>query len=282
MKKILVLFGYLLFLVSCKKEEAPENLTLEAKTELNLAYGNDPQQKMDVYLPGGRNTDSTKVIVMIHGGAWAEGDKTDFNPYVTILRQRLPDYAIVNINYRLATAVSNAFPAQENDIKSAISFLLQKREDFKISDQMVLLGASAGAHMAMLQSYKYTTPKIKAVIDYFGPVDMMALYAQSLPGAQLGLQILMGGTPVTNPAMYQQSSPINFIDAQDPPTLIFHGLADDVVPVAQSTALQAKLQYTGIANELYTYAGMGHETWPDSTMKITFDKAEAFIKAHAE
>ena len=238
---------------------------------------------MDAYLPGGRKTDSTRVVIMIHGGAWSEGDKTDFNPYVTILRQRLPDYAIFNINYRLATPSSNAFPAQENDMKAALNFILQKKSDFQISDKIILLGASSGAHMAMLQAYKNTTPKIRAVIDYFGPSDMSALYSQTTdPYVQFGLQILLGGTPSGNPSMYQQSSPINFVDAQDPPTLIFHGLADDIVPVAQSTSLQQKLQTTSVYNEFYTYPGLGHDIWPDLTMKETFDKAEAFIRAHAQ
>src|SRR5215203_2040597 len=97
-----ILLACALFLLSCKKDDAPvDNTPLQALTTYNVAYGNDAQQKMDIYLPGGRKTDSTKVIVMVHGGAWAEGDKADFDPYVAVLRQRFPDYAIFNINYRL-------------------------------------------------------------------------------------------------------------------------------------------------------------------------------------
>jgi acetyl esterase/lipase len=281
MKKSFILFGLVLFLASCKKDEAPQETILKAETSMDLAYGNDPQQKMDVYLPAGRKTDSTKIIIMIHGGAWAEGDKADFNPYVPIMQQRFPEWAIFNINYRLATPVANAFPAQENDLKSVINFILQKKNDWHISDKIVLLGASAGAHMAMLQAYKNTTPKIKAVIDYFGPIDMVSLYNMTtVPGGQFGLQILLGGSPTSNPSSYQQSSPGNFIDAQDPPTIIFHGLADDVVDVSQSVTLQQKLQAAGIVNEFYTYPGMIHNIWPDAVMTQTFDKAEAFVKAN--
>ena len=280
-KNILVFFGFALLLISCKKDDAaPDHQNLAAQTSLNVSYGSDPQQTMDIYLPGGRNTDSTKVIVMVHGGAWSEGTKDDFNPYVTILRQRLPNYAIFNINYRLATASSNAFPAQENDMKSVMNFILQKKNEFHISDKFILLGASSGGHMALLQAYKYSTPGIKAVIDYFGPSDMVSLYNQASPGIQFGLQILLGGTPATNSTMYQQSSPLNYIDASDPPTIIFHGLSDFVVSPSQSTALQQKLQISGITNEFYTYSGLGHETWPAATMDDTFNKAEAFIKAN--
>ena len=46
-----------------------------------------------------------------------------------------------------------------------------------ISDKFVLLGASAGGHLSLLHAYKYTTPvKIKAVVDFFGPTDLVDMY----------------------------------------------------------------------------------------------------------
>jgi acetyl esterase/lipase len=280
-KNIFLSLSIALLLFSCKKDDAaPDIQNLSEENKLNIFYGSDPLQKMDVYLPAGRKTDSTRVIVMVHGGAWSEGTKEDFNPYVTILKQRLPDYAIFNIDYRLATASSNSFPAQENDMKSVINFILQKKNEYHISDKMVLLGASSGGHMAMLQAYKNSSPKIKAVVDYFGPTDMVALYNQASLTVQFGLQILLGGTPTTNSTMYQQSSPINYVDANDPPTIIFHGLSDNIVNPSHSTVLQQKLQSLGISNELYSYPGVGHEIWPSAIMDDTFDKAEAFITAH--
>ncbi len=268
---------------SCQKE-ANNNTDqiLSAQTVSNVSYGSDAAQKMDVYLPAGRSIDSTKVIVMIHGGAWAEGDKADFNSYVLILQQRLPQYAVVNINYRLATATGNFFPAQENDMKAALDFLMQKSSEYHISQKFVLLGASAGAHMALLQAYKYASPKIKAVVDFFGPSDMVSLYTSSSPGTQFGLQILLSGTPTTNPSIYQQSSPINFVDAQDPPTIILHGDADAIVNISQSSALKTKLQSFNIVNQMIVYPGLGHDIWPPATMNDAFTKIEAFIKANVQ
>src|SRR5215218_9499094 len=90
-------------LFSCQKETsiANNNTNVEAKTTLNVAYGTDPLQNMDIYLPAGRSTATTKVMIMIHGGAWASGDKTELNPYVDTMKRRMPDYALFNINYRL-------------------------------------------------------------------------------------------------------------------------------------------------------------------------------------
>ena len=280
MKSVPIVFCCALLLVACQKEsKTTSNTEVPEQTLANVSYGNDAAQKMDVYLPAGRTTESTKIIIMVHGGAWLEGDKSEFTPYVSILKQRLPGYAIANINYRLASAAGNFFPTQENDMKSAVDFLLQKTGEYKISEKIVLLGASAGAHMALLQAYKYATPKIKAVISYFGPTDMTTLYNSASTNTKLALQLLLGGPPTTS-SLYQQSSPGNFVDAQDPPTIIFHGDSDVIVNLAQSTLLRDKLQAAGITHQLNVYPGLGHDVWPSAIMNETFSKIETFVKAN--
>lgn len=272
----------LLFIASCKKNDT-QSANLAEQNLSNLSYGNDGAQKMDVYLPANRNADSTKLIVLVHGGAWSFGDKTDFTPDLPIIKQRLPGYAIANINYRLATASTNLFPAQENDMKAALNYLVQKRSEYKISDKTVLLGVSSGGQMAMLQAYKNASPKISAVVNFFGPADMVALYNNTTDlTTKLGIQILMGGTPATNAAMYQQSSPINFITAQTPPTLILHGDKDNIVDVSQATALKAKLQSVGVTHELYIYPNVGHDIWPAPIMLDAYARIENFIKANVK
>ncbi|GAC1427104.1 MAG: hypothetical protein NVSMB7_03870 [Chitinophagaceae bacterium] len=74
---------------------------------MDISYGTDARQKMDIYLPANRSATATKLIFLIHGGGWNEGDKADFNAYVVVLQQNLPDYTIININYRLAANNQN-------------------------------------------------------------------------------------------------------------------------------------------------------------------------------
>lgn len=64
---LLILFTGLVMISSCKKDHVQD--------QREVFYGNDPQQKMDVYLPADRNENSTKVLILIHGGAWVEGDR---------------------------------------------------------------------------------------------------------------------------------------------------------------------------------------------------------------
>ncbi|MER3499410.1 MAG: hypothetical protein C4308_12650 [Chitinophagaceae bacterium] len=179
---------------------------------------------MDVYLPANRSITATKVIVLIHGGGWNGGSKAEFDPYIYSLKKRVPDYAIFNINYRLVNS-GNLFPTQEYDVKSAIDFISKKASQYGINkDKIVLLGFSSGAHLALLQGYKYNNPKIKAVIDFFGPTDMVDMYNNPMnPLVSIALQTIVGGTSTSNSAMYTQSSPINYVTGRAPPFIILHG-----------------------------------------------------------
>ena len=251
-------------------------------TMLNVSYGNSTQQKMDVYLPAGRSSTATKVIIMIHGGGWNTGDKSDFNEYVDSLKKREPAYAIFNLNYRLAKP-PDLFPAQEQDIKAAVEFIYNKRSEFLISDKFALIGASAGAHLALLQGYKYSTPvKPRAIVDFFGPTDLIELYNN--PSNSLVQPLLVsvtGATPTSNNPLYSQSSPINFITSQSPPTMILHGGTDIIVPSAQSDLLNARLISAGVTRQYISYPAEGHG-WVGATLTDSFDKILSFLAANIQ
>ena len=282
MKGWFALLSFTVLLSSCQKDSDPTLPVLTEKTVLNVEYGTNPSQKMDIYLPPGRQTTTTKIIVMIHGGGWVIGDKSDFTEYVDTLKRRLTGYAIFNINYRLATGISNYFPTQENDVKAAIEFIYGKRNEYQISNKYILLGASAGSHLALLQSYKYSSPiKVKAVVDFFGPIDLVDMYnypasASAPPSA---LVAVIGATPTTNPALYQQSSPITFVNAQSPATIIFQGGADPLVSPSQSLALKNKLQSMGVVHQYFLYPTEKHG-WTGAPLTDSFDKIVQFLSAN--
>ncbi|MDQ6610111.1 MAG: alpha/beta hydrolase [Bacteroidota bacterium] len=255
--------------------------TLTEQTITDVSYGSDPAQKMDVYLPADRTVATTKVFIMIHGGAWESGDKIDFNEYIPVFKQRLSNYAIFNINYRLTTLpFANTFPTQENDVKAAFDFIIKKATAYKFNaDKLAVLGASAGGHLALLQAYKNAAPKVKALVDMFGPTDMIALYNSSPPLTQTGMNYLLNGTPSSNPTLYQSSSPINYVTAQSPPTLILHGGVDPLVPIAQSTALKNKLVTAGVPVQMVTYPLEGHG-WTGASLSDTYDKITGFLTTY--
>jgi acetyl esterase/lipase len=268
-------------LVSCAKNDVPA-----VKTMLDVSYGADPAQKMDIYLPANGSTASTKAVIMIHGGGWTAGDKSASTQYVDSLRKRLPDYAVFNINYRLSAAPLNLFPAQEMDVKSAVEFIYNKRSEYNISDKFVLIGESAGGHLAMLYAYKYNSPvKIKAVVSLFGPSDLTDMYNNPVngnPSISLGVAQAVGATPSVNPSLYASSSPINFISAGTAmPTILLHGGMDILVSPSQSVAVQNKLIAAGITSQYVLYPSKGHGyDWDGATFFDAFNNIQNFLTAN--
>ncbi|WP_164972659.1 alpha/beta hydrolase [Lacibacter luteus] len=278
MRTILVCLFAMLTFGSCKKKDDAG----AAKTMLKVKYGTDVRQAMDIYLPANRNTATTPVLILIHGGGWTEGSRSDLNAVVDTLQRRMPDYAICNISYRLAANGQNIFPAQENDVKAAVEFIFNKQTEYGISNHFALLGASAGAHLALLHTYKYSSPvKIKAVVSFFGPTELVQMYNNPPnPLIPLLLAGVTGGTPTSNSAIYQQSSPYNFVVAGASPTLLLHGSNDVVVAASQSSILHDKLNSVSVPNQYVLYPGAGHGDWTSAVYTDAFLKVETFIKQY--
>lgn len=258
--------------------------TLPKMTYMDVPYGSDPLQTMDIYLPAKRTVSTTKVAILIHGGAWSAGDKSDMTAYVDSFQKRMPDYAVFNINYRLATAApSNLFPTQEMDVKAAVEFVYSRRSEYTVSPKFVMIGASAGAHLALLQGYKYGSPvKPKAVVDLFGPTDMIKMYNDpAVQSPAYLIAILMSGTPTTNASLYNYSSPIQFVTGTTCPTIILHGGVDDVVKVNQSTSLRDKLVLNGIPNQYVYYPTEGHG-WTGANLTDSFNKIKDFLNQYVQ
>ena len=118
---------------------------------MDVSYGSDAKQKMDIYLPPNRSSTKTKVLVLIHGGGWSGGDKVDFNNYIVKLQQNFSDYAIANINYRLVgESVNYLLPFLTDDISNVLDHFAQNSAEYGIKPEFVLCGTSAGGHLSML------------------------------------------------------------------------------------------------------------------------------------
>lgn len=288
MKSISFLSSILVLLtfVSCTKDQSVSKQISTATTMLNLSYGDNPAQSFDAYLPAGRSTDSTKVIIIIHGGSWGNGDKSDISAYVDSLKIRLPKYAFFNINYRLSNNPSNLFPTQENDVNSAITFIYNNaKTKYIISNKFAYVGLSAGAHLAMLQGFKYNLQVVpKAIASFSGPSDLIDMYNNPVGGNHLisqGLANVIGATPSTNVSIYNTSSPVNYITKSSPPTILFQGGADLLVGVTQATEVQNKLVNAGVVNQYVFYQKQAHiGTWDAPTMFDALNKLQVFIEAN--
>jgi len=257
--------------------------SLAERIILDTAFGTAPQQKMDIYLPAGRTT-ATKVIVLIHGGAWEAGDKADMNYYKNLLRAKWPEAAIANINYRLASNPNNIHHTQiMADITAAVNMMINNKSSFVVSDTLTMLGASAGAHLALLYTYAHNTNGyVRAVADFFGPAKLSDwswynTYNIFLGQAISDIMIKYNGAPWDIP-LYDSNSPHVVATAQSKPTIIFHGTVDVIVPLYQSQQFRARLNTLGVPNEYYEYFdGHGFNT---TNTDDAMNKTVAFLKTH--
>ena len=168
-------------------------------------------------------------------------------------------------------------------MKAAVNAVINKAADYDISDKIVMLGASAGAHLALLQSYKYAdSVKVSAVVSFFGPTDITDMYNNPAnPQIPYWIQVLLGGTPESNSNIYRQSSPINFVSKASAPTLIFQGGKDPLVKSSQATLLKSKLDASGVPNQIILYPEEGHG-WIGSTLSDSFQKIAQFLSQHVK
>jgi acetyl esterase/lipase len=268
---------------NCTEETTDDttNTNLDASKyyqELNVSYGNDINQKFDLYLPAKRNS-NTKTVILIHGGGWSSGDKVDMNPFKDLIRQDLPNLAIVNINYRLANANNKPYPMQIDDITSIINYLKTNKSKYTISDKFGFIGASAGAHLSLLWSYAFDTNKnINMVCSIVGPTNLTdpAYLNNELPELQAILDLY--GINATS-SYLEEASPLHRVTASAPPTILFYGGQDPLIPTTQGTDLRDKLVSLNVTHQFTLYPNAAHG-WIGLELLDTWLKLKAFTQTH--
>ena len=250
---------------------------------VEVAYGTGPRQLLDVTLPAG--TGPFPVLVMIHGGAFMLGDKSDLSIPVEVLEAGI---AVVRVNYRLSG--TDPWPAQAEDCLAAIVHLQRQGAALGLDpSRMVLLGHSAGAFLAVTTALSLVEVGLspRGVVSFYGPMDFSTMDADM---ATLGRTPAMGATdaadspesrllgyPVaSNRAAARAIGPIGRLDQIReplPPIFIRHGDADTLVADLQARRLREAWLAADAAAEV-NYAlvpGAGHGGEAFETGKVQED-----------
>jgi len=286
------IFTCFLFLLAANVLSAQTTVEIpvpEKKSFENVLYKitrNQDSLKLDVYLPESKAEKSGfPVLMIIHGGAWVEGDKSlDSVYYMRKLREEAlnNDFAVVSINYSLLGKDIH-FPAPVLDCKDAVRWVRANAGIYNFdSENIGLWGSSAGAHLAMLVGYtddslwKDTTnlesysSEVNYVINNFGPGDLNSLlktdasfftifvfknFIRKLYDMRNNLILGMTGTSLKeNEVLVKETldlySPIRYARTKTVPTIIFHGNKDKVVPFKESKTLHKKLNKLQAESEL--------------------------------
>ena len=219
---------------------------------LNLAYGQDPRQKLDVYLPK-KIAPNAKVVIFFYGGSWRDGSKTDYRFVAKALTSR--GFILVLPDYRLYPAVT--FPAFVEDGAAAVRWTRDHIADFGgDTNQLYLMGHSAGSHIAALLTLDAHYLKavglernaIRATATLSGPYDFTPnpwdrpVFNQPTNATDINPQI----------------EPITFVDGHEPPMLLVQGLRDKIVAPSNAINLAARIRQAGGQVTCITYPKRGH------------------------
>ena len=158
------------------------------------------------------------------------------------------------INYRLAP--KHKHPAQIDDCFEALRWLSEHAEECGVdTDRLGVFGYSAGGHLAALLATdpRPAMPRIKACVAGGAPCDltMIPLDSRLLAG-------FLGGRRQELPEVYAKASPIEHVSEDDPPILLFHGEADQLVPIEYSERMRQRLVDANVTHEFMPLAKKSH------------------------
>lgn len=217
--------------------------------------------------PQGDGADSDgpyAAVLLLHGGGFAAGDKSD-RPWQVICRWLAnAGYVAVDVNYRLAP--EHPFPAAIEDVQAAVEWTREQSEDYAIDpDRIGVLGGSAGANLAQLLGAAGTGSttsgaRVSAVVSLSGPSDLSetALDLAQVDDRQIQTVLnYLGCSDLANCPQAQAASPITQVDATDPPFLLLHS-RDERIPVEQAQAMADALDAAGTDSDLVIQPGHAH------------------------
>lgn len=258
----------------------------------DVAYGTDPAQKMDIYLPDGF-TGPRPGVALIHGGGWEGGDKGGYVPTGKALANL--GFVAFSLNYRLAPAAH--YPAQVDDVQRAVRWMRLHAADYALDPTRIgALGDSAGGHLVLYLGTHDTrdnadptlaaqSSRVQCVVDFYGPSDLTTLVPSTpqTDGQKAVAQMLVylfNGTPEATRGLARDASPLFAVDARSAPTLIMTGTDDPLVPVDQSTRMADALRAAGVETTLAIMYKEGHAFLNPSVSQIYSPMSFEWLTRH--
>ncbi len=262
----------------------------------NLSYGDEAQQRLDLYLEGTwtggptffeRAPDRRPTLLFIHGGGWVVRDRSP-EPWIYPFVGR--GWHVVGMTYRLGPGTA---PLAVDDAVCARKWITQNAGKYRMDvDEVMVAEISAGGYLSLMAGILGSRPghacylgnnfRVHSIINWFGITDIEAV-EQFLAAAdpEFGNYALAWIGDESGVARISAAySPVNVLDEQSPPVLTIHGTIDQVVPFDQAVALRDKLGALGIRNELLSLEGGTHVDFTNAQFAQAFAAALEFVETH--
>lgn len=238
---------------------------------------------MHVIYPNEAPEEGLPVLLWICGGGWECCEPQNRMADLSYFAHR--GYIVCLAEYRISNTAP--FPAQIQDVKTAIRFIRKNAKKFRADpDRIALMGDSAGGHLVTLAGLTPDKPEftgdqwagvsdcVQAVVDWYGVVDFFGMAdgcgleaLAQLPGNNCIVK-LFGSELETKGDLIRQANAIDYVTPDAPPFLILHGDCDELVPLKLSETLHDKLNAAGVPAELVVVHGAGHATIEFSQPKL--------------
>jgi acetyl esterase/lipase len=219
---------------------------------------------MDIATPEG--TGPFPAVVCLHGGGWSMGSRRSFHPAIREFAAK--GMVAATVQYRLAPGAHH--PAQVDDVCAAVSFLRRNAARLRIdASRMVLMGASAGAHLALVAGLRAPDAgcAVQAIVDVSGPTDLRDWRMNEIAEGTLRkttgktsddlVADLLGTRSRSGPAV-DDASPVLLVGPKSPPVLVIHWKLDQAVAMEQPERLLEELSKAKVPHEAVWLEGKGH------------------------
>ena len=248
--------------------ELTEQFSKNNAQSLDVSYGPDPLQKLDIY--PAKNT-GCPIIVYIHGGYWARGDKAPFGFPAKIFNQAGATW--ISINYRLA----EEFKLEEvvGDARNALAWIYNNAEEFGgDQNRICVIGNSAGSHLTSMlaaagwqNAYNLPEDVIKSVAVCSGLYDLEP-FRQTSQKEYLNL----------NSEEVQKNSPIHHLPRKDLKILVTWAANETNEFTRQSEDYAKRCQAAGISVETLFHPDHNHFSWPLEFKNAESDLVQKILK----
>ena len=221
------------------------------RVQRDIAYGSHARQKLDVYVPEAA-TGPLPLIVFFYGGSWQMGERGDYKFAAQALASK--GFVVVVPDYRVYPEVR--YPAFMEDAAAAFAWAHREAAGFGADPaRMVLMGHSAGAHIAAMLAYNErflagqgrSRGDVRAVIGLAGPYDFVPTDPR--------IAALLSGEGSSDAAM-----PTRYVRGGEPPTLLITGSADTTVSPGNQERLARRLREAGSEVVARGYEDLNHVT----------------------
>jgi len=221
---------------------------------------------VDVFLPKKRLRKTCPGVILIHGGGWQSGDKSQMQA----IGETLAGYGYVAFSVEYRLSLEAKYPEAVYDLKAAIRWIRANAAQFNLdTGKIASLGTSAGGQLATLlgvtngdinfeglgRGNSQFSSAIQAVVNIDGTLAFR--HPESVEGK--AASNWLDGTYEENPRNWEEAAPLNHVTGKSAPILFlnssiprFHAGRDDMIK---------KLNTYKIYSEIHEFPDTPHPFW---------------------